>query len=148
MLRLSSQNPALLFALALIVVSLIGCGGEDTPASVGVSRAADGVRAAVQQEYRAENTGATLHETSGGGRLLEVILVNPGGDETTTRASARTVARAAQAQYQGPSPDTVMVSFEYSSVSDSAEVGFHRRYHFASGNLSAPASSSSDTTQG
>ena len=86
-----------------------------------------------------ETVEATIHQHGDGSRL-EVVLVNPGGQEATDRERARVVGAVAQEAY-GRTLDTVRVSFEYSSQAGPAEVGFHRRYAFAPGALDTVAPS-------
>lgn len=126
------------FAALLVIGLLAGCNDATQQSTQDLS----GVQRAVQEQYRAEEVNATLHRNSDGAPRLEVTLVNPGGDEATNRRTARSVAQAAQAQYEGSDLETVKVSFEYSSANDGVVVGFHRRYTFAPGDLQGSA----DTT--
>jgi hypothetical protein len=144
---MSPRASRFLYASVLAVLLLAGCGSD--PQTRARPAAAESVRQAVQQDYRAEHVNVVLRRAPRGDEpRLEIALVNPGGREATTHESARTVARTAQAQYEKyerPPPDTMTVSFEYSSSAGPAEVGFHRRYTFASGDLEEAAP---DTTQG
>jgi hypothetical protein len=128
----------------LAFLLLAGC--NDAAQGVDSAQSAAAVRPAVQQAYKAESVGVTINRRAGGAQRLEVDLVNPGGREATTQQSARTVARTAHQAYEG-TIDSVRVNFEYSSMSGPVEVGFHRRYSFASSELSGSAAAS-DTSAG
>lgn len=135
--RCSAPLLAILLAAALPA----GCRQQQEEAAQGVQRlqSASQARQAVRQQYGAETVEATIHQHGDGSRL-EVVLVNPGGQEATDRERARVVGAVAQEAY-GRTLDTVRVSFEYSSQAGPAEVGFHRRYAFAPGALDTVAPS-------
>lgn len=129
-LRLSLRFPALL----CLAAALAGCSD-----AISTVRNTGGVQQAVAQQYDAEQVSAALHQ-GGGTPRLHVILTNPGGQEATNRQTARTIAQTAQAQYGNGPLSAVRVSFEYTSQTGPAEVGFHRRYIFSAGDLQAAAS--------
>lgn len=142
---------ASLFAVLFIAASLAGCQQQEEAAQ-GVQNPQSASQAwqAVRQQYSAQTVETTLHR-HGSGSQLEVVLVNPGGQEATDQQSARAIGAVAQKAYNG-ALDTVRVSFEYSSQAGPAEVGFHRRYAFAPGELDTTAaepdtaSTGTDTT--
>ena len=142
---MSCRLPALLVAtlLAVAALPLAGCqqeqqsGQEEAGQGVESAQDASPAQQAVRQQYEAGTVEATLHQ-HGRGSQLEVVLVNPSGEEATNQESARAVGAVAQEAY-GRALDTVRVAFEYSSQAGPAEVGFHRRYAFASSALDTAA---------
>ena len=96
---MSPRASRFLYASVLAVLLLAGCGSD--PQTRARPAAAESVRQAVQQDYRAEHVNVVLRRAPRGDEpRLEIALVNPGGREATTHESARTVARTAQAQYE------------------------------------------------
>ena len=102
---------------------------------------------AIRQNYEAESVKVSMRQDDSA-RELEVVLVNPGGREATNRQEAQSVAQTAQSRYGSGTLDTLMVSFEFSSTTGPAEVGYHRRYFFTPSDLSGPAdTTATDTTR-
>ena len=139
--RLLPFSFAALFALAV----LVGC--RDDPAARPTQQDVRSMRQAIRQNYEAENVKVSMRQDDSA-RELEVVLVNPSGREATNRQQAYSVAQTAQSRYGSSTLDTVMVSFEFSSTSGPAEVGYHRRYFFTPSDLSGPAdTTATDTTR-